>query len=255
MGREGQELPLSWRNGTCKGWAALFRAKETFRGFQDDVPFPPSIVCLDRRGKEKTWWIPASSQNAWICEEYEMICAKILVHLQQSGSTDLLGGQTAATAYQKHYPLWWAMKIKSVQTVSLPLLGLWKALRLNLTFARLSGPLQGSYEIHWSSSRQEGVRRRTLLSLLQELFIWPTFSGLLCSPVFILTALHSSFNSDTATGISQYYCSQICRVLSHSSPMWKAPGRPYCGLPVSEGGLQERCWGTSDRGMEWQDKG
>ncbi|PKU35024.1 hypothetical protein llap_14673 [Limosa lapponica baueri] len=30
----------------------------------------------------------------------------------------------------------------------------------------------------------------------------------------------------------------------------KAPGRPYCGLPVSEGGLQERWGGTLYQGLE-----
>jgi len=49
-------------------------------------------------------------------------------------------------------------------------------------------------------------------------------------------------------GLEHLSCEERLKELRLSS-LEKAPGRPYCGLPVLKGGLQERWGGTLNQGV------
>lgn len=174
------------------------------------------MVCLgwERVGKKPCCSL-ASSPNAQICKDLGASASKCQYR------------PPGMTISCNCLLLQWAVKIKIVQTVSLPFFDLLKALRLGccsssllLGFLDLCKGLMKSTDL----LPDERENRRMLLSLLQKLFIWPTFADLLSSPDF-LTTLNNSSNSDTS--ISRYYCNRAHSMPSYSSPVWYG-GHCWC---------------------------
>lgn len=121
------------------------------------------------------------------------------------------------------------MKIKIVQTVSLPFFDLLQALRMGCCSSSLLRGFLDLYKCFMKSTNffmdQRECRGEHFSPCFKHSSLGPPLQTF--SVLHILTALPKSFNSDTATGISWSSWSHAHRVPSQSSPVWNS-GHSEC---------------------------